>query len=528
MQHFWKFVLAALILAMAPGASRAADDEPVRGGQLIFGVNAVDPPTYDCHASALFTIIHLLTPHYSTLLKINPAKYPEVMGDAAESWTVSPDFKTYSFHLHPNIKFHDGTPLTSEDVKATYERIRNPPQGVVSVRQALMADIDVIETPDPLTVIFRLKTPARSMIYTFALPWNCLYSAARLREDPRFPATHVMGSGPFKFVEHVAGSYWVGARFDGYYKPGLPYLDGFKAVFLQGASLINAIQGGQIEGDFRGITPADRDRLVQAMGDKIVIRESPWISPLVVVFNTQRKPFDDPRVRRALSLAINRWQASEVLSRQAILRSVGGLLRPGSALAARDEDLVKLPGFGHDIAAARTEARRLLKEAGVEKLSFKLTNRTISNLFVPAGVFLIDQWRQIGVSVDHVQVTETAYNVAQSSGNFDVMLSGEGDAIDEPDYQLVRYLSADVAPANRARYVDRTLDGLYEQQRLSADPAERYRLVREFEARELDQSYIVPLLWWHRIVALTPRVKGWYMSPSQLINQDLETVWLAH
>jgi peptide/nickel transport system substrate-binding protein len=523
MQHLWRFLVACLL---AVTAGPLAAEEPQRGGELIFGVNAVDPPTYDCHASALFTIIHLLTPHYSTLLKINPEKYPDVMGDLAESWTVAPDYKTYTFRLHPNIKFHDGSALTSADIKATYERIRNPPAGVVSVRQALLADVDSIETPDPQTVVFRTKSSAPSMIYTFALPWNCIYSAAKLAEDPRWPATHVMGTGPFKFVEHANGSSWTGARFDGYFKPGKPYLDGFKAVFLQGSALINAIQGGQIVGDFRSITPSDKDRLVQAMGDRIVIREEPWVSTLNVVFNTQHKPFDDPRVRRALSLAIDRWKASEVLSRQAILRSVGVLLRPGSKMAAREEDLVKLPGFSHDLAANRAEARRLLKEAGLERFSFKLTNRTITNLFVPAGVFMIDQWRQIGISVEHVQVNETAYNVAQSSGMFEAMLTGEGDAIDEPDYQLVRYLSSDVAPANRARYIDRTLDELYQQQRVSIDPAERYKLLRAFETRAMDQAYIVPLLWWHRIVALSPKVKGWYMAPSHLINQDLESVWL--
>jgi peptide/nickel transport system substrate-binding protein len=106
------------------------------------------------------------------------------------------------------------------------------------------------------------------------------------------------------------------------------------------------------------------------------------------------------------------------------------------------------------------------------------------------------------------------------------MLAGEGDAIDEPDFQLVRYQSADVTPANRGRYVDRTLDQLYDRQRLLPD-AERYQVVRQFEARMLEQAYIVPLLWWHRMVALSPKVKGWYMAPSHLINQDLEQVWLA-
>jgi peptide/nickel transport system substrate-binding protein len=513
--------LPALLIATAAPA-----ETPQRGGTLVFAVNAIDPPTYDCHASALFQVVHLLSPHYSTLLKLNPEQYPEVIGDTAESWTVSPDFLTYTFRLRPGIRFHDGSPFSADDVKATYERIRNPPPGVVSVRQGLAAAIDTIETPDPATVVFRLKSPSRSFLFAFALPWNCLYSAARLREDPKWPATHVMGTGPFRFAEHATGAHWVGQRFEGYFKPELPYLDGFRAVFTQGAALINAIQGGQIEGDFRGITPANRDRLIEAMGSRITIRESPWISPLMVVFNTQKKPFDDARVRRALSLAIDRWQAAEALSRQTFMRYVGVLLRPGYKLAAPEEEMVKLPGFSHDIAASRAEAKRLLKEAGVERLSFKLASRSITNLFVPGGIFVIDQWRQIGVAVELAELTEAAYNEAQSTGSFDVMLTGEGDAVDEPDFQLVRWLSADISPANRARYVDRTLDSLYARQKLLPD-AERTLAVRAFERRMMEEAYAVPLLWWQRIVAVTPRVQGWSMSPSHLINQDLERVWLA-
>jgi peptide/nickel transport system substrate-binding protein len=175
---------------------------------------------------------------------------------------------------------------------------------------------------------------------------------------------NVMGTGPFRLVEHVAGSHWSGERFKDYFKPGLPYLDGFKAAFTQGAALINALQGGQIMADFRSVTTADRDRLVAALGDKIIVQESPWLNVLLVTFNTQNKPFDDPRVRRALSLAIDRWKASEVLRRSSIMRYVGAYLRPGSALAARDEDLVTMPGFSKDITAARQAPARRGRRTG--------------------------------------------------------------------------------------------------------------------------------------------------------------------
>jgi len=516
---------AALLFAFFAIAPAAAQDQPVRGGTLVFGINSGDPPTYDCHQSVLFPIIHLLTPHYSNLLKIDTPNYPKIIGDLAERWTVADDAKTYTFKLHANVKFHDGSPFTAEDIKATYDRIRNPPQGVVSVRRGLLADIDTIETPDPLTVVFKLKQPNRALIYAFANPFNCVYSAAKLKENPLYPVRNVMGTGPFRFVEHVGGSHWVGERFKDYFKPGLPYLDGFRGVFTQGAALINALQGGQIMADFRSVTTADRDRLVAALGDKITVQESPWLNVLLVTFNTKKPPFNDPRVRRALSLAIDRWKAAEVLPRSSIMRYVGGYLRPGSEFAAREEDLVKMPGFSRDIEASRAEARRLLAAAGVPNLKVKLINRMISNLFTPAGIYVIDQWRQIGVETEHVQANEVLYNNSMNDGTFDVALDFQGDSVDEPTYQFARHISVDLS-SNRGGYTDRALDELFNRQKDLTDPKERYWAVRAFEHRMLTESYTVPLLWWQRIVVMRATIKGWGMTPSHLIGQDLETVWL--
>ena len=112
---------------------------------------------------------------------------------------------TYTFKIRSGVKFHDGSPLTSEDIKASYDRIINPPQGVMSIRKAYYSDLDVA-APNPTTVVFKLKNPMAGVLEALASPFNCIYSAAKLKQNPRYPETEIMGSGAFTLVEHVKGS----------------------------------------------------------------------------------------------------------------------------------------------------------------------------------------------------------------------------------------------------------------------------------------------------------------------------------
>ncbi|MBI1776566.1 MAG: ABC transporter substrate-binding protein [Proteobacteria bacterium] len=520
-------VLAAGLLAAGLAGWPAFADEPKRGGILNLAISA-ETATYDGIASDTFATMHFAAPFYSELLKFDLASYPKLKGDLAESWSVASDLKSYTFKLKPNVTFHDGSPLTSADVKASYDRMRKPSPGVVSVRQATFEDIGTIETPDPLTVVFRMADVNPGMLEHFASPWNFIYSAAKLAQDPKFPEQNILGSGPFRFVEHVRGSHVQGVRNDKYFQAGKPYLDGFRGVFmLQPAAMLNAMQGGQVLGEFRGISPAERDRLKQAMGDKIRTEESSWTLNLLVSFNTQKKPFDDVRVRRALSMAIDRWGGSQGLARTSTLNGVGGLMRPGSTYATPEAELVKLPGFSKDIGASRAEAKKLLAEAGVPNLSFKLLNRSIAQPYTPAGVFLVDQWRQIGVTVENLQQETSPYFAALSSGNYDVAVDFSNLFMDEPTLGLSKYVSFDRAPENRSRVIDRDIDSLFDKQRHSVDTKVRGDLIRQMEKRTLEQSYSVPLLWWHRIVATNAKLMGWQMSASHLLGQDLADVWLA-
>lgn len=502
-----------------------AETAPNRGGTLEFAV-LVEPGSYDFVSNTSFAFLHPIAPHYSTLLKFDAAQYPRIVGDLAQSWSVSPNRRTYTFKLTPNVLFHDGSPLTAQDVKASYERIIRPPPGTVSARRVDYAAISRIETPDPLTVVFELAWPEAAALENFASPWNGIYSAARLAKDPHFPDAHVLGSGPFVFVEHAKGQYWRGRRWEKYFRDDRPYLDGYRADFLKAPEIVPAYKSGRIQAEFRGVSPPQKHALVTVLGDKVQFAESPWLSELLVVFNTQKPPFGDARVRRALSLAIDRWGAAERLKSTTFLKYVGGLMRPGSSMATPQDALVDLPGFGRDIAAARAEAKALLAAAGVRNLELTLLVRDIPMPHYAGGDLLAASWKEIGVATTQHRLNIFEWRKQVVAKNFDAAQDFEGDYFDDPSLQLTKYVSPDLSPVNFSGATDRFLDALYIGQAMTTNPVERAKIVRDFERHALTQAYTVPLLWWNRIVVTSSRLHGWSITPSHFIGQDLADVWL--
>ena len=113
------------------------------------------------------------------------------------------------------------------------------------------------------------------MLASFASPWNCIYSAAKLAQDPNFPKAHVLGTGPFVFVEHVKGKQWSGRRWDKYFRPGRPYLDAYQADFMAPGAVTKAYENGSILAEFRGVSPTQRDELIEVMKDGVAVSESP-------------------------------------------------------------------------------------------------------------------------------------------------------------------------------------------------------------------------------------------------------------
>ena len=447
------FALAAILGLAVPTAAQS--QQPRLGGELVFPVPS-EPPSYDGHREETFGLIHPVAPFYNTLLRVDPTDPAgtKPAPSIAESWTVSADGKTYTFKVRQGVKFHDGAELTAKDVKASYDKIIFPPAGVGSSRKGQYANVESVEAPNPTTVVFKLKHTSGSFIASLLSPYNFIYKADILAKDMHWYEKNIMGTGPFVFVEHVKGSHILGKKNPNYWDKGKPYLDGFRAIFVRdSATQVASIRGERAQIQFRGFTPADRDNLVKALGDKITVQESPWDCILMVGINHKKKPFDDARVRRALTLALDRYEGSKALSRIAIVKEVAGVQVPGTPFATPPAELAKLAGYWHDIDKSRAEAKRLLKEAGVpEGFSFTFSNRGIPMPYEPLGVWLIDQWRKIGLNVTQQVIEPAAYFGIIRKGDTQVHMDFQCGYIVEPDLDMYKFLSTDRNPANYGGY----------------------------------------------------------------------------
>jgi len=532
LRHIGPWAGMMVMAAMLGPLPASAGEEPKYGGTLTYMIPADAPPSFDGHRESTYATVHSVAPFYSVLIRVNPENPSSTTDLVCDLCTEMPeptdDGKTWTFRIRQDVKFHDGSPLTAADVAASFNAIIFPPNGVLSARASNYLMVDKVEAPDPGTVVFRLKFATSAFLGAIADPFNFIYKKAILDENPRWYEKNILGSGPFKFVDYQVGQSIKGVKNADYYHKGLPYLDGFTGIYADKQAVrVEAIRSDRAAIEFRGMPPAARDELVGALGDKITVQESDWNVASAVTPNQMRKPFDDARVRRALTLAIDRWHDAPALSKIAIVKTVGGIVFPGSPLAATKEELEQIAGYWPDIEKSRAEARRLLQEAGAEGLSFELLSRNVDQPYKYVATWLIDEWSKIGLRATLRVLPTGPWFEAMRNGDFDVVLEAPGHGFVNPLLDVQKVLPASVDAENYGHYEDATAVDLYQKTLHETDPTRQRSLMRRFEKYVLDdEAHAIWVLWWHRIVPYRSYVKGWKISPTHFINQDLAAIWL--
>ena len=450
------------------------------------------------------------------------------MGDVATEWKIAPDGLTYTFKIRSGIHFHDGSPLTTADVKATYDKIISPPQGVRSVRKNAYTAVARVEAPDASTVVFKLKFPSASLLANLASPWNVIFPKKYLDQDPNYFKTHVMGSGPFKFKNYTRGSTFEGERNPDYFVKDRPYLDGYKFYISPETSVrAAAIRSGRAYIEFRNLPSADVEAIRKQLGDKIAVQETP--DDRAVGHRDQQ--YRQAVQRRARSQgphaghrSVHDEQGAGAPHRAQVRRGVDAAgLGVGDAGSRPREAAGLREGHGEESGGGPAPPRR----GGLsEGLKVVLKNRNVKLPYQDFAVFLIQEWRKIGIEVEHRPLETAAwFSDGQDTGNFELIVAPTVEFMDEPDQFLGRYATG--STQNWGRFSDPRIDDLFSRQARALDPTERKKLINEIEKIVLDNAYYMPGLWWSRNLVQWTKVKNYVAPPNHYTNQKLQDVWLS-
>lgn len=514
---------ATVVSTSNAGMMRPTDGTPKRGGILrnCFGVTV---PHYDIHQGAGSSVLcHM----YNGLVRRNLTDgLKTIIPDLAQSFDVSDDGLTYTFHLRQGVQFHDGTPFSADDVVATFSRIMNPPSGIAIPLQSLFKAVDKISKVDANTVTFTLKQPQAFFMEILAIPDIIIYPKKWLDEhnqDLRKVITP--GTGAFMYKDYKQAEQWTFVKNPNYWDKELPYIDELHLLHVPAWSdRGTAVLTAQSDMTWN----ASRETWVEGPNKNVKTNKLPNFGAYVIFFNTKVKPLDDPRVRRAISLAVSREDLIQAYITQEWI-DLTRWVPHGDEYATSPDDIAKLPGYRADKAADIAEAKKLMADAGYangfQGLDFLAASvAPQSQIMAPA---VQDQLkRTLGIDTKIRVQERSLLGQQEQSQKFGIVLDTPGGPI--PDVSPIANLYWRTgASQNYGQYSNAKFDDLLTKSDAETDHAKRHDLLNQLQD-SLDQDppwlligYTFHLPMWQ------PSVKGLAMDQRIIAEWGrVETAWI--
>ena len=526
------FGLAILVAASLFSLPASGQTPLPKHGGILNSVLTEDPPGLVVHESATISNVWPMSPCYSNLVIFDPFKPLDsaetVIPELAEKWSWQDNYRNLVFFLRRNVKWHDGRSFTAADVKYTFDAVREAPDAAgklrTSPRKDWYANVEVIETPEPHTVIFRLKRPQPSLLLMLASGYSPVLPAhvpvAELRQ-------RCVGTGPFRQKEYLRGQLLELERNPSYFVPDRPYLDGIRyTIIRERGTRLAALQAGRLDAFLPlEMTKAMADA-AKASAPSLVITEVGQNGSDNVVLNHKRPPFDNPAVRRAVNLAMDRNAYVRGVRQNGAVTGAALMPKPLGFWGLPEPDLRVLPGY-RDPAQDKAEAKRLLAAAGYgpgTPLRVELVTRTLS-IYLDLASFVVDQLRLIGVEATLKQLDTAAWFPALSRRDFQIGANLTAGGFDDPDAYLFENYKCG-SPRNYTDYCSEEMDRLIDLQSQELDRAKRYKLVADIQ-RKLEAEVARPMLGWRKeYFARWPHVKN-LVPHNALYNYGrMQEVWL--
>ena len=476
----------------------APEPNPKHGGVARLGIPN-RPPHFDIHQSGTFFNIGAQGCMFDNLIRRDPRDGGKtIIPDLAHSWEIAKDGKSYTFHLRQGVQFHDDAELAADDVKATFDRIVKPPEGVSIPRSILFRAVSEITARDKYTVEFKLAEPRPIdfMMSALASGWNVIVRKKTL-EDNNYNLRKVVvypGTGPFRSVRRVENEVWVMEKNPNYWNKGLPYLNGieFYHVLPFSPEMASAILSNRV--DYVLATDPVTFRKAKTMPE--ISTDTHYQSVVHATWiNNKKKPLDDPRVRRALNLALDHPVLVEVVKDVAPMIT-GGFIYPFSEFAAPKEEFEKRLGHQADPTAAIKEAKGLMAAAGyangINGLDYMVRDIAIFKLWSQAIQAMLKD--ALNVQCNLRTVVESVWFEDAASGHFDLAIGAiVSTLVDPSDYFNAWY--GKNGPQNYSFWDNKEFQALSAQIDREVDPAKRLPLIHQAEAILEQDPPLLPIAW---------------------------------
>jgi peptide/nickel transport system substrate-binding protein len=533
MAGVWLIIgLVTLLLTAAP--TEAPAQTPTPGGTLNIMQREDPPQGFAIHETSTISTVWPAMPCLSNLVLFDPLKKVEgpdtVIGELAEKWSWQDNYRNLVFFLRKDVKWHDGQPFTSKDVKYTFDMLREAPDAPaklrINPRKDWYSNVEAIEAPDPHSVIFRLKRPQPSLLLMLASGYSPVYAAHVPAASYR---TGCVGTGPFKLKEWRKGEFIEYVKNPDYFVKGRPYLDGLRYVVIkESGTRIAALRAGQVDVSFPGeVSKTSAEQLKAAVPDLVVTPFSQNVNDNIIM-NVTKPPFDNVKVRLAVSHAIDRRALVRAVHQGGAVIGASLAPRPHGVWGLLEKDLLALPGYGTNPAEEKAKARKLLAEVGItpqHPLRVEMVTRAIA-IYVDMASFVINELKQVGIEATLKQIETAQWHAMATRGDYQIGANLTGIGPDDPDANFYENYACG-SPRNYTKYCNEQLAKLVDQQSQEIDPKKRLALVHDIQ-KQLEAEAARPMLDW-RLDYFThwPYVKNLIPHQSLYNFGRMQEVWRA-
>jgi len=522
-------MMAAAGLLLALGAPDAALAQ--KPGGILRVYHRDSPASMSIHEEATWSTIMPMMGVFNNLVlydqHVRQNSLQSIVPDLAESWAWNEDGTELTFKLRHGVKWHDGKPFTAADVKCTWDLLlgRGKEKLRLNPRETWYLNLAEVTTKGDDEASFHMKRPQPAFLALLASGDSPVYPCHVAPKDMR---THPIGTGPFKFVEYKPNQWIKVTRNPDYWKPGLPYLDGIDYTIIPNRS--TAVLGfiaGTFDMTFPWEVTIPLLKDIKSQAPQAICDTEP-LNVSVTLAVVRKPPFDNPDLRRALAMALDRQAFIDILGEGQGDISAVMLPPPEGIWGIPIEQLRPLPGYGLDVAKSRADAREIMRRLGYgpeNPLKVTISARNIPAYRDPATI-LIDQLKSIGIDGE-LETIETANWIPKlMRKDFTIAMSLSGSAVDDPD-QIFYESYVCKSPRNYTGYCNPEVEALIDQQSIESDLEKRKQIVWQIE-RKMVEDVVRPVIYHMRAATCwQPQVKNLTQMVNSAYNSwRMEDVWL--